>query len=135
MFRSKKSVAAALTSFSAMSAAVVLAAPAAPAAVTAIGLAPGMSFGTSTAYGTNCTYIATATATPGDVIGFVDPLGTFDPAGWITVPSSGTVTARWTPLVPGNHTVYAVHNSNAWVSTAATVGNGVNLGFACVVLP
>ncbi|MFI6214141.1 hypothetical protein ACIBCD_19295 [Nocardia brasiliensis] len=135
MFRSNKSIAAALTSFGAVSAALVVAAPAAPATVNAVGVAPGLSFGSSTAFGTSCTYIATATATPGDVVGFFDPTGTFDPGGWITVPSSGTVTAKWTPLVPGNHTVYAVRNEGEFVSTQASVGTGVNLGFACLVLP
>ncbi|MFI6044827.1 hypothetical protein ACIA8C_24580 [Nocardia sp. NPDC051321] len=134
MYRSKKSVAA-LTSFGAISAALVLTAPAAPAAVSAVGVAPGLSFGSSTSFGTNCTYIATATAAPGDVVGFFDATGTFDPGGWLTVPSSGTVTAKWTPRLPGNHTVFAVHNSGAFVSTAATVGNGVNLGPVCLVLP
>ncbi|MBF6542091.1 hypothetical protein [Nocardia brasiliensis] len=69
MFRSNKSIAAALTSFGAVSAALVVAAPAAPATVNAVGVAPGLSFGSSTAFGTSCTYIATATATPGDVVG------------------------------------------------------------------
>ncbi|QBS38750.1 hypothetical protein [Nocardia sp. CS682] len=135
MYRSKKSVAAALTSFGAMTAALVLTAPAAPAAVTAVGVAPGLSFGSSTAFGTNCTYIVTATATPGDVIGFWDLTGTFDPAGWVTVPASGTVTAKWTPRLPGNHIVHAVHSSLTSVTTTVTVGNGVNLGPVCVVLP
>ncbi|MFB8275821.1 hypothetical protein [Nocardia colli] len=135
MYRSKKTVAAALTSFGAITGALVLTAPAAPAAVTAVGVAPGLSFGSSTAFGTTCSYIATATAAPGDVVGFFDATGVFDPGGWITVPSSGTVTAKWTPLVPGNHSVFAVHNSGAFVSTTATVGNGVNLGPVCLVLP
>ncbi|WP_069160867.1 hypothetical protein [Nocardia altamirensis] len=133
MFRSKKSVAAALTSFGAMSAALVLTAPAAPATVNAIGVAPGLSFGSSTQYGTGCTYIATVTATPGDVVAFVDLTGAFDPVGWITVPASGTITAKWTPLLPGNHTLYAVRNSGEFVQTSATVGTGLNLGFVCLV--
>lgn len=135
MYRSKKTVAAALTSFGAITGALVLAAPAAPAAVTAVGVAPGLSFGSSTAFGTSCSYIATATAAPGDVVGFFDATGVFDPGGWITVPPSGTVTAKWTPLVAGNHTVFAVHNSGAFVSATATVGNGVPLGPVCLVLP
>ncbi|MFE9577965.1 hypothetical protein ACFYO1_16375 [Nocardia sp. NPDC006044] len=135
MYRSKKTVAATLTSFGAITGALVLTAPAAPAAVTAVGVAPGLSFGSSTAFGTSCSYIATATATPGDVVGFFDATGVFDPGGWITVPASGTVTAKWTPLAVGNHTVFAVHNSGAHVSTTATVGNGVPLGPICLVLP
>ncbi|QIS04038.1 hypothetical protein F5X71_18425 [Nocardia brasiliensis] len=135
MFGSHPSLAAAATSFGAVAAALVITAPAAPATVNAVGVAPGLSFGSSTAFGTGCSYIATATAAPGDVVGFFDPLATFDPGGWITVPSSGTVTAKWTPLVPGEHTIFAVGNDAAFVSTKATVGAGVNLGFVCLVLP
>ncbi|MFI9508532.1 hypothetical protein [Nocardia sp. NPDC052566] len=134
MFRSKSTFAAGLTACGAMGAALVLTAPAAPAAVTSVSLASGLSFGSSTSYGTGCSYTATAQATPGDIVGFFDPAGTFDPGGWQTVGASGSVTAKWTPSTTGKHNVYAVRSSGEYVSTTATVGNGLNLGFACVVV-
>ncbi|QIS12075.1 hypothetical protein [Nocardia arthritidis] len=130
---SKKTVAATLTTVGAVGAALVCTAPAAPAAVTSITITPGMSFGSSSQYGTGCSYTATANATPGDVIGFFDPTGSFDPSGWVTVSDSGSVTATWRPAVPGNHTLYAVRSTGEYVQTSVAVGTGINLGPACVV--
>lgn len=134
LLRSRKSFASVLTGCGALGAAVVLAAPAASADVTGVTVAAGMSFGSSTSYGTNCTYTTTATAAPGDTVGFFDPLGTFEPSGWLTVGDSGQVTAQWKPTFPGQHNVYAVRNNGTYVSTVVTVGNGTNLGPACLVL-
>ncbi|WP_063060186.1 hypothetical protein [Nocardia sienata] len=118
----------------ALGVAFVVTAPAAPAAITEFALAPGGGTGSSPApYGTHCTYIATATAGPGEFVSFYDSQkGSFDPPGVILVGASGTVTAEWTPEVPGTHELHAV-NIGSEQSLEVEVGSGLDLGSACPV--
>ncbi|MEV0105895.1 hypothetical protein AB0H42_06080 [Nocardia sp. NPDC050799] len=119
----------------ALAPALVVTAPDALAAVTDFELAPGAGAGSATApYGTHCTYTASATAEPGEYVSFYDSQkGSFDPPGAILVGESGTVTADWTPEVPGTHDLHAV-NIGSEQSLAVEVGSGLNLGSACPVL-
>ncbi|MEV0248320.1 hypothetical protein AB0H76_17115 [Nocardia sp. NPDC050712] len=135
MFGSKRTAATAATTFGAMAAALVMTAPSAPAWVTGISVAPGLSFGTSTTYGTSCPYTVTANATWGDYVYFYDYNGgVFSPTGPLWVGASGSVTAQWTPYVRGSHTLVAWGQHNQQTTTV-TVGSGTNVGFGCVVLP
>ncbi|MFI6866035.1 hypothetical protein [Nocardia sp. NPDC050406] len=130
MLRSRRTAAAAATTFGAITA-LVLTAPSAPAAITDFTVAPGL--GSSTSYGTGCSYTATATATPGDYVSFYDSQnGSFDPPGAIQVPSSGKVTAQWTPASTGVHNLHAVQIGGQR-DLQVTVGTGVKLGPICLV--
>lgn len=135
MLRSRRAVPTVAALLGALAPALVVAAPAAPAAVTDFELAPGTGGGSATApYGTHCTYTATATAEPGEYVSFYDSQkGSFDPPGAILVGESGTVTAEWTPEVPGTHNLHAV-NIGSEQSLEVEVGSGLNLGSACPVL-
>jgi hypothetical protein len=135
MFRSHKSAWTAVSALGAMAAALVVAAPAAPAAITDFDVAPGLAFGSSSAeYGTGCTYIATATAAPGEYVSFYDSQdGSFDPPAAILVGESGTVTAKWTPRTRGTHDLHAVQIGSEQ-SVQVEVGSGVNLGVGCLLL-
>ncbi|MEV6280043.1 hypothetical protein [Nocardia sp. NPDC051832] len=133
MFRSKRSAAAAATTFGAMAAALVLTAPTAPALVSSINVSQGLSFGSSTVYGTGCSYTVTATASNGEAVLFWDfNGGVFDPPGVIWVGSSGTAVAQWTPLTKGTHTLIAWGAFNDR-QTQITVGTGFKLGNVCLV--
>lgn len=118
----------------ALAPALVVTAPAAPAAITDFDLAPGAGGGSAVApYGTHCTYLATATAEPGEYVSFYDSQkGSFDPPGAVLVGKSGTATAEWTPDVPGTHTLHAA-NIAGEQSLEVEVGSGLNLGSACPV--
>ncbi|MGK8520289.1 hypothetical protein ACRS6B_01365 [Nocardia asteroides] len=128
----------ALTAFAAGTAALVLVAPAAGAAVTtATATAKGMTFGFED-YGTNCEYRVTATvdnASSSDSVQFTDSAaGTFQPNPAPVVGNQATTV--WVPDDSGPHTISATQGAGpAWTSPVMTVGNGMNLGGACVVLP
>ncbi len=127
----------AMTGFVACTAALVLVAPAAGAAVTtATATAQGMSFGFGN-YGTNCQYRVTATVdnASSDPVQFTDSAsGSFTPNPAPVVGNQATTT--WVPDAAGSHTISATHGAGpAWISPVMTVGNGINLGVGCVVLP
>ncbi len=129
---------AAITGFGVCAAAFVLVAPTAGAAVTTVTASPaqGMSFGLGN-YGTNCQYRVTATVDNSSS----DPVQFADSAGGSFSPNPATVvgnqaTTVWIPGATGQHTISATQGAGpAWTSPAMTVGNGMNLGFACLVMP
>lgn len=130
---------AALTGFGALAAAFVLVAPTAGAAVTTATASPaqGTTFGFGN-YGTNCQYRVTATVDnipSSEPVQFTDSAaGTFSPN---PVPVVGNqATTVWMPDATGQHTISAMQGTGpAWTSPVMTVGNGMNLGFACMVMP
>ncbi|PBC35508.1 hypothetical protein CJ179_46360 [Rhodococcus sp. ACS1] len=110
---------------------LVLAAPSASANVTSVNISQGLSLGGSTAFGTGCTYRVTANVNgPGDVR-FYDN-GVFF-AGPLT-PTGGAATVQWTPTGTGKHIIQARQVGPPNEETRM-VGNGLNLGSSCVVLP
>lgn len=130
---------AAITGFGAFAAACVLVAPAAGAAVTTATASPaqGTSFGFGN-YGTNCQYRVTATVDNNpstESVQFADSAGgTFSPNPAPVVGNQAT--AVWIPDTKGQHTISATQGATpAWISPVMTVGNGMNLGFACLVMP
>ncbi|QIS12997.1 MULTISPECIES: hypothetical protein [Nocardia] len=133
---------AAVTAFGAVSAAVALAAPQAGASVTGIDIAPGMSFGSSGSYGTGCSYQVTATATPGVAVVFLDEVDgfrttdTLKPVG-PAADANGKATTTWTPAKKGEHKIWAAEyiSGERYYITSVTVGTGIPLGPACLVLP
>ncbi|KZM73527.1 hypothetical protein AWN90_33455 [Nocardia terpenica] len=122
---------------------VACAAPDAVADVTAVEVAPGMSFGSSGVYGTGCSYTITATAKPGTSVLFIDEVGgvrtqeTLRPPGAPTG-DTGKAQTVWTPDRAGVHTIWAGEYPTpgaAIVTSEVNVGTGINLGPACLVLP
>ncbi|MEV6255597.1 hypothetical protein AB0L97_20290 [Nocardia sp. NPDC051911] len=115
-------------------AAVALACPpVAGATVTQVGMYPGINFGLATNYGTGCTYTARATVTD-----IVTPVTFYDNGILFGVvrPSGGVALIDWVPATPGPHTVSAVQEPYApyVAGIDLRVGEGVHLGYACVVL-
>ncbi|MBF6466903.1 Ig-like domain repeat protein [Nocardia beijingensis] len=113
--------------------AAVASAGAAGATVTQVGMYPGINFGLVTNYGTGCTYTARATVTD-----TVAPVTFYDngiPFG-VVRPSGGVALIDWVPATPGPHTVSAVQEPVApyVAGIHLRVGEGVHLGYACVVL-
>ncbi|WP_107658815.1 hypothetical protein [Nocardia suismassiliense] len=107
-------------------------APGVGAMVTQVGMAPGISFGSSTNYGTGCRYQARATVT--DV---VQPVVFYDngiPFA-VTRPSGGTALVDWVPATPGLHTISAVQAPDDRIVAGVDirVGNGMHVGNGCVV--
>ncbi|MEU2036896.1 hypothetical protein [Nocardia amamiensis] len=137
-----------ITGIGAIATALVLVAPNAGAAVTSVSAAQGMSFGFAN-YGTNCEYRVTAmmdSTSSSDPVMFTDSAGgTFSPNP--AQVSGNQATTTWTPTATGQHTISATQGTSttpgtsmtqgtAAVSTPAmTVGNGMNLGIACLVMP
>ncbi|MBB5917361.1 hypothetical protein BJY24_006273 [Nocardia transvalensis] len=118
-----------------------LTAPAARAVVTDLQVSPGtpaFSWGPQSQYGTSCTYTLTATVTIGDDRGvsFYDwtEAASFAPANYVS-PANGTATVGWTPTRPGWHHISAYQGSEGGPAVDVLVGNGINTGSACLVLP
>ncbi|MGQ4596316.1 hypothetical protein [Nocardia sp. R6R-6] len=143
-----------ITGIGALATALVLAAPNAGAAVTSVSAAQGMTFGVAN-YGTNCEYRVTAmmdSSQSSDPVMFTDSAaGTFSPnPAQVTGNQATTV---WTPTANGQHTISATQGMTTTQGMSATqgmtstttavpvstpmmtVGNGINLGVACLVLP
>ncbi|MEU7138833.1 hypothetical protein ABZ942_05225 [Nocardia sp. NPDC046473] len=119
-------------------------APDAAARVTGLNVGPGspaMSVGASQ-YGTNCTYTLTAAVDDYHPVVFNDSTGagTFFPSDTIN-PSfdihtlKGEAIVSWTPTQPGWHHIYANQPPYAGPAVSLLVGNGINTGSACLVLP
>ncbi|WP_200172488.1 hypothetical protein [Tomitella cavernea] len=114
--------------------ALVLAAPNASAHVQSLSIDSGMGFGSLGAgpYGTGCSYQATAQAEHGNEVYFYDN-GTY--IGSALAPGSlGPVTITWTPTTAGTHVLVADDGFQSATQTVE-VGNGINLGSVCLVLP
>lgn len=112
--------------------AAVVSAVSAGATVTQVGMYPGINFGLVTNYGTGCTYTARAIVTD-----TVAPVTFYDngiPFG-VVRPSGGVALIDWVPATPGRHTVSAVQEPYTpyVASIDLRVGEGVHLGYACVV--
>ncbi|WP_063024178.1 Ig-like domain repeat protein [Nocardia niwae] len=112
-------------------AAVASAGPAG-ATVTQVGMYPGINFGFVTNYGTGCTYTARATVTD-----TVAPVTFYDngmPFG-VVRPSGGVALIDWVPATQGPHTVSAVQEPDApyGAGIELRVGEGIHVGYACVV--
>lgn len=126
--------AATVAALAAAVSAAVLAAPPASATVTGITIAPGLSGGAHP-YGTTCSYTVTATVDDGSqrVYFFEEGQG---PTGFAdAMPSGGVATVSWTPSRPGVHYIYALQpNATTQIRLPVDVGNGINLGSACVAL-
>ncbi|RDI65460.1 hypothetical protein [Nocardia pseudobrasiliensis] len=128
----------------ALVAAAVLAAPVAVAdtSITKVEVAPGLSFGSSTAYGTGCSYKVTAFAPPDDAIMFTDETDsgattrTLSPS-YLATDTDGRSTVTWTPTEKGKHRIRVQENHPGATSvvTTVTVGTGIALGPVCLVLP
>ncbi|MFI5783989.1 hypothetical protein [Nocardia sp. NPDC051570] len=141
MIVSKRFVSA-VAAAGALSAVVALAAPQAGAAVTSLDIASGLSFGSSGSYGTGCSYAVTVTATPGATVILLDGVGsspTEVPFHGVepVADESGKATATWTPTEKGMHYIWATERLSGTPSLTekVTVGTGIALGPACVVLP
>lgn len=133
MFRFRKSALTATTSFAAMAAAVILAAPNASAWVSNVSVSSGNSFGLGSAqYGTNCSYTVTVEGSAYESVWlFSTNAGTFNPQNF-NLGSGGKGTTSWTPTSTGWHGIQAwSYNGSQW--TWVNVGTGINLGSACVV--
>ncbi|RDI60500.1 hypothetical protein [Nocardia pseudobrasiliensis] len=62
------------------------------------------------------------------------PSGTIDPVFDIHT-LQGTATVSWTPTRPGMHRIYTAQPPYAGPVIDVLVGNGINTGSACIVLP
>jgi hypothetical protein len=129
--RTAKRVGIGATALGAGAAALVLAAGPASAAATSLSVNPGPM---SSGIGTSCTYEVTAVVN-GPI---TEPVYFYDLDGsWSTnaTASGGKATVRWTPTTPGQHVLRAYQfGPYGSADTIVQVGNGVNLGSACVVL-
>ncbi|WP_182359789.1 hypothetical protein [Tomitella gaofuii] len=132
--RVRRGLQAGVTALGVTATALVLTAPNASAHVQSLSVAPGMGFGSLGAgpYGTGCAYDVTAQAEHGNEVDFFDN-GVYIGSAW--APGSlGPVTISWTPASAGTHVLVADDGFQSATQTVE-VGNGVNLGSVCLVLP
>lgn len=110
--------------------------PSAAADVVNVEATPGLSWGPSTRFGTNCGYTLTATVTTAEPVTFYDfdPASTFSPSNYI-YPTNGVATVTWTPKQPGGHRILVHQVSGIGPTMDIEVGIGINAGSACLVLP
>ncbi|MFE3441959.1 hypothetical protein ACFXNW_02910 [Nocardia sp. NPDC059180] len=118
----------------AAAAGLVITAPSASAAVVhSVTVSPGLGNG----FGTTCSYEIKAI-----VDASIAHRTMFRDNGWEIRGNGGpkkvdgdTVTQMWTPSTPGEHVITAeIHvGTDETVSTVIQVGNGINLGSACLV--
>ncbi|NEW59222.1 hypothetical protein GV794_26825 [Nocardia cyriacigeorgica] len=109
----------------------------APQASAAVVRSVTVSQGLANGYGTTCSYEIKAI-----VDASIAHRTMFRDNGWEIRGNGGpkkvagdTVTQMWTPSTPGEHVITAeIHvGTDEVVSTTVQVGNGINLGSACVV--
>ncbi len=119
-----------------VAASVLVTAPDAAARVTGLHASPGLSWGPTQQYGTNCTYTLTATVDDAAPVSFYDfdPSTVFSPSNYIQ-PVDGVATVQWTPTNPGWHRIVAYQTSEGGPAINLEVGTGINTGSACLVLP
>ncbi|MEV0354440.1 hypothetical protein AB0H71_00075 [Nocardia sp. NPDC050697] len=108
------------------------AAPEAAATATQMRVLGDINFGSSTTYGTGCTYTVQVLVTNA-----LEPVTLLDngiPIA-VRVPDSGNALFTWIPAVPGPHRLEAVQapDREPTVAGEVRVGTGVHLGYACVV--
>lgn len=123
-------------SVAAVAAALVLVAPSASAQVWRVDVSAGTSIGLGTSqYGSGCSYTVTVQGRPGDWAGFYDlgAYGTFSPQS-VTIGSDGRASTSWTPQASGWHQIYVDSYFGQASTSSFTVGTGINLGSACVVI-
>ncbi|WP_405163875.1 hypothetical protein OG203_01755 [Nocardia sp. NBC_01499] len=119
MLRSRRSAAAAMSTVTAMVAALVLTAP---ATITDFAV---KSPDDSPAFVADCAYLARATAEPGAYVSFDDSQdGEFDPPSAIKTSVDGNVLAKWTPHTAGLHTLRAVQVGGGEQVIRIEVGSG-----------
>ncbi|WP_459962257.1 hypothetical protein [Nocardia sp. IFM 10818] len=118
-----------------------MAAPQASAAtVSGVSVEPGLGFGSSTSYGTGCSYTLTVNAEPGTRLRFHDIWSNHESSrntspDYATAGADGKASVIWKPSGPGEHTLVA-YNQDAQedrAQTSVTVGTGTNLGSICLV--
>lgn len=130
-----------------LAAVVAFAAPQAGATVTSLGVNGGQSFGSSAApIGVGCSYPVVAKTDPGQEVVFLDEVnghiaqGAFQPA-FVTADATGVAHSTWIPAQKGQHNVWVVeyHSDEDYDAYSHddpfTVGTGISVGPACVVLP
>ncbi|MCX5045806.1 hypothetical protein OG921_21805 [Aldersonia sp. NBC_00410] len=118
------------TAIGAGAAALVLTAPMASAEATDINVAPSLG---SSQFGTGCTYDVTVAVNAATPVYLYDNGVSVTPAP--VQASGGTAPFKWTPTTPGAHTLTAYQGPNYIAKDhLVQVGNGINLGSACVVL-
>lgn len=103
---------------------------------------PGWSVGVTSQYGTNCTYTLTAAVSDYHPVAFRDSTGaaTFYPSASLSPDFDvhtlkGQATVSWTPSGAGWHHLVAEQYPNGSTAIDVLVGNGINTGSACIVLP
>lgn len=115
---------------------IMLATPqTAVAATTQVGAMPDLSFGMATNYGNGCHYTLQANVTdPSAPVSFYDngaPIGVARPGGAYAL-------IGWVPASAGHHTLTAVQAGQPAEMPVASldlpVGNGIPIGFGCVVI-
>ncbi|WP_141718048.1 hypothetical protein [Nocardia altamirensis] len=118
--------------FGVAAAATVCVVPTAGAVATQVSIHPGLNVGSSTNYGTGCTYQARAAVT--DV---VQPVAFYDNGVRFAVvaPSGGTALVNWVPATEGPHTISAVQSPDFSIvaSMDVHVGRGVHVAEGCNV--
>ncbi|MFI6166181.1 hypothetical protein ACIBCN_05275 [Nocardia sp. NPDC051052] len=138
---------ATVAALGALAAVVAFAAPQAGATVTSLGVDTGQSFGSSAGpTGTSCSYAVAAKTDPGQEVVFLDEVnaqvshGVFRPAV-VTADAAGVARSTWIPSQKGQHNIWVVEyrsddDYDAYShDDPITVGTGINVGPACVVLP
>ncbi|MCM6772017.1 hypothetical protein NDR87_03010 [Nocardia sp. CDC159] len=115
---------------------MIAVAPGAAADVTNLSIDPGASWGPSSRYGTTCSYTLTARTNTAGKVSFYDftQAATFSPGHYVDT-VDGVATVRWTPTQPGTHAIMAYQTSAGGPVLTVQVGNGINTGSACLVLP
>ncbi|MFC8044737.1 hypothetical protein [Nocardia sp. NPDC057353] len=125
---------ATLSAAAALALAVALGAAAPEAAATATQMRPlgNINFGSSTTYGTGCTY--TVQVLVDNALEPVTLLANGIPIG-VQVPDSGNALFTWVPAVPGPHRLAArqAPDPEPTVVGDVRVGTGLHLGYACLV--
>ncbi|MEV6554271.1 hypothetical protein AB0M22_01030 [Nocardia sp. NPDC051756] len=145
--RSSNRIAATVATLSAIATAIALAAPQAGATVTSIRIERGQGFGSSeSARGTGCAYRVIVQTDPGKEVVFLDEVDNdlshtpFGPA-FVVADASGAARTTWTPAKKGQHRVVVVERvsdekgEGYSIDAPLTIGTGINVGPACVVLP
>ncbi|MFC9435376.1 hypothetical protein [Nocardia sp. NPDC057030] len=144
---SSNRIAATAATLSVIAAAIALAAPQAGATVTSVRIERGQGFGSSeSARGTGCAYRVIAQTEPGREVAFLDEIDndlsptSFGPA-FVVADPSGAASTTWTPTKKGQHYLWVVERvsdekgEGYSTDTPLTIGTGINVGPACVVLP
>ncbi|MFE3544715.1 hypothetical protein ACFXK0_17290 [Nocardia sp. NPDC059177] len=109
--------------------AMTIGAPTASAGVSQLTVKPNLSVGSSTNYGTGCTYQLLARLSVGIV-----PVSFYDNGVLLAVvaPTDGVAMLNWVPASTGIHTMTA-YQDGIGASSTVSVGRGYQFGESCVV--